>query len=294
MISTRKATHRPPGCSRRVSRICAALSTTLNGVTSTRRSRYLRLLHDRATFRDLVSKRSSAMACGLRLKYALVGTAVGVSCLGAQSTPAKATAPSLPGLSYAAGDWNTKMPVDRRLVLLCYRLVPTNSAAQPYTLEPTDFRETDNDAEIKASWTKNKRSPCSVIDYKHPLLERRILAVAIDVRKWQGAEPNVTRLAVLNINVTTQPGKPLNPTPVRPSVATASITELNYGNSVYYLRWPIALVGDAIPTISINVVYIAPAPGESWHSNTVYAPGAVVSPGKRDGHFYGLLNEGRA
>ena len=234
------------------------------------------------------------MACGLRLKYALVGTAVGVSCLGAQSTPAKATAPSLPGLSYAAGDWNTKMPVDRRLVLLCYRLVPTNSAAQPYTLEPTDFRETDNDAEIKASWTKNKRSPCSVIDYKHPLLERRILAVAIDVRKWQGAEPNVTRLAVLNINVTTQPGTPLNPTPVRPSVATASITELNYGNSVYYLRWPIALVGDAIPTISINVVYIAPAPGESWHSNTVYAPGAVVTPGKRDGHFYGLLNEGRS
>ena len=124
-----------------------------------------------------------------KLTRALVSTTVIASSIHPQPGPAKPTPASLAGLSYAYGDWSTAMPNDPGLVLLCYRLVPTNSASQPFTLEPTDFPETDGDSRIGASWEKKKRSPCTVLDAKHPLLERGILAVAIDSRAGGDSTP---------------------------------------------------------------------------------------------------------
>jgi hypothetical protein len=239
-----------------------------------------------------------------KLTRALVSTTVIASSIHPQPGPAKPTPASLAGLSYAYGDWSTAMPNDPGLVLLCYRLVPTNSASQPFTLEPTDFPETDGDSRIGASWEKKKRSPCTVLDAKHPLLERGILAVAIDSRAGGDSTPNIASMAVLHLNVTTQAGSPRNPSPVRPSISTGSITPQNARQvgkdqptrrpSVFYLRWPIALGGDVRPTLSVNTIYIGPAPGDAWQPHTLYAPGTIVTNSTRNGHFDMAVNEGRS
>lgn len=216
------------------------------------------------------------------------------------STPSPASTSGLAGLSYAAGDWNTVMPTDDKRVILCYRLVPTNSASQPFTLEPTDFKQNDPDPTIAQFWKDKKKSPCTTVDNTHPLLERQILVVAIDARDTNAKhEPtntplNTARMTVLNINLTTQPGTPLNPAPVRPSLSTASITAVNLGPSIYYLRWPIQLLGDTVPTLNINTVYVGPASGDFWNPNTVYAAGSVVTPVPNNGHFYVAMSEGRS
>jgi hypothetical protein len=214
---------------------------------------------------------------------------------GKTATP-PASASGLAGLSYAAGDWNTVIPTDNKRVILCYRLVPTNSASQPFTLEPTDFYRDDPDPTVRQVWDDTKKSPCSKVDNTHPLLERQILVVAIDARTpdHDHTPVNTARMTVLNINLTTQAGSPLNPAPVRPSFSTASITAVNLGPSIYYLRWPIQLLGDTVPTLNVNTVYVAPAPGDLWSPNTVYAAGGIVTPVPSNGHFYTAVNEGRS
>jgi hypothetical protein len=215
---------------------------------------------------------------------------------GPAASPASAS--GLAGLSYAAGDWNTVIPPDRNRVILCYRLVPTNSASQPFTLEPTDFQKDDTDPTVQKIWKGTGKSPCTRVDNTHPLLEREILVVAIDARNQDKDRTpvNTARMTVLNINLTTQAGNTLNPAPVRPSLSTASITASNLGPKIYYLRWPIQLVGDTVPTLNINAVYVGPAPGDLWYADTVYTAGSVVTAlaGPAKGHFFTAMNEGRS
>jgi hypothetical protein len=224
--------------------------------------------------------------------------------------PAAAAAPAstsgLAGLSYVRGDWSTSMPTDSKRVVLCYKLVPANSSSQPFTLEPTRFDCNNDKADpvVRNACQVSKNSPCSIVDNTHPLLERQILVLAIDARnlaaslkdeelgKIDHPPVNISRMAVLNFNLTTQQGTALNPAPVRPSMSTASLATGNLGPSIYYLRWPIQLMGDTIPTLTVNTVYIAPAPGDFWSPSTVYAAGSVVTPLPGNGHFYTALNEG--
>ncbi len=164
--------------------------------------------------------------------------------------PAAAAAPAstsgLAGLSYVRGDWSTSMPTDRKRVVLCYKLVPANSASQPFTLEPTRFDCNNNKADpvVRNACNVSKNSPCSIVDNTHPLLERQILVVAIDARnlaaslkdeelgKTDHPPVNISRMAVLNFNLTTQQGTALNPAPVRPSMSTASLATGNLGPSI--------------------------------------------------------------
>lgn len=238
-------------------------------------------------------KQASCLAMILLAGASLFAQGGGKAAGASAASPASTS--GLAGLSYAAGDWNTVIPVDQKRVILCYRLVPTNSASQPFTLEPTDFKIDDPDPTVKKVWKDTGKSPCTMVDNTHPLLERQILVVAIDARNPADHQPlDTSRMRVLNVNLTTQTGNPFNPAPVRPSISTASIVASNLGPSIYYFRWPIQLVGDTLPTLTVNAVYVAPAPGDAWAPKTVYAAGSVVTPPQNNGHFYTAVNEGRS
>jgi hypothetical protein len=198
---------------------------------------------------------------------------------------APASASGLAGLSFAVGDWDTKMPTGRDLVMLCYALMPTPAASLPFTLEPAP--EIDKDS-------NDKKPPCKAIDATHPLLQRQTVILVIDARK---AGNGVSRIKVLNINLTSTASTPINPAPLRPSMTTSSIAVQNAAKkSVYYFRWPVQLTGDTIPTLAVNAVYLGPPPGDAWAPDTVYAAGSVVTPapGGENGHFYTATNEGRS
>jgi hypothetical protein len=53
----------------------------------------------------------------------------------------------------------------------------------------------------------------------------------------------------------------------------------------------VQLTGDTIPTLTVNVVYVGPAPGDPRTPDTVYSAGSVVSD---KGHYYTAINEGRS
>ena len=240
--------------------------------------------------------------CGL--SFVLAAYAQGNKTPGTQGSSAAPTPAGLSGLSYALGDWETKMPTDPNMAMLCYKLVPTTTASQPFTLEPTvfDCNKDKNNKDIVAACTKLKRSPCSLVDNTHPLLQRQLLVLAIDTRQYNEKGDVVSerpaaglgQMAVLNFNVTTQAGIALTPTPVRPSLSAASVTASGLeGAQIFYFRWPIQLIGDTVPTVTVNTVYKVPAPGDRWQSNTLYSPGSVVTPVPADGHFYTAMTEGR-
>jgi hypothetical protein len=123
----------------------------------------------------------------------LSGVLLCVSLLPGQKTPSSGSAPasaspagvSLTGLSYANGDWDHRMPDIPNRVILCYRLAATQSASQPFTLEPTPpFK------------TKDERNngllvPCAAINATHPMTQRQTVVLAIDARNV-----NLTRIKV--------------------------------------------------------------------------------------------------
>src|ERR1017187_2623854 len=167
----------------------------------------------------------------------------------AAKTPAASTAPpntsSLAGLSFAAGDWNTKMPTGRHLRMLCYALKPANSASLPFTLEPAAGIDKNANGQTPPCQpvAKRKTGKKSRVrdDDDHPLLQRQTVILVIDVRK---AGDSLSNIKVLNFNLTSTSAAPLNPAPLRPSATTSSIAVQNAGPSVFYFRWPIQLIGD--------------------------------------------------
>jgi hypothetical protein len=200
---------------------------------------------------------------------------------GAPAAPAAPASVSLTGLSYANGDWNKQMPSYRDQVMLCYRLAPTESASQPFTLDPAPIADAADDK------GNSIVVPCATIDAKHPMAQRQTVVLAIDARKV-----DLTRIKVLNFNLSSVASTPINPAPLRPSLSTSSVAALNAGkNDIYYFAWPVQLTGDTIPTLTVNVVYVGPAPGDPRTANTVYSSGGVVSD---KGHFYTALREGRS
>jgi hypothetical protein len=67
-------------------------------------------------------------------------------------------------------------------------------------------------------------------------------------------------------------------------------------DNVYYLTWPAPLVGDTVPTVSINLVYTPVATAQPYEANTFYPAGSVVSFNftnhTTNGHYYVSLNPG--
>jgi hypothetical protein len=54
----------------------------------------------------------------------------------------------------------------------------------------------------------------------------------------------------------------------------------------------VALAGDVVPTLSINAVYVPPAPGQPWKSNTIYTPGSIVTDTRISGRYFVAINQG--
>ena len=152
--------------------------------------------------------------------------------------------------------------------MLCYKLVYTNSGAQPFILEPRDsFPRAD------------PAVACSDLG-KMTLKIDQMLVVAIDAR-----DVDIRPLKILNINLVTQQGSPVNPAPIRPSFSP-SVRSRHREDSIYYLAWPNRLAGDVVPTLSINAVYTPPAPGAVRENDTFYPAGSIVTTGDSDGRYF--------
>lgn len=208
---------------------------------------------------------------------------------GGPSAPTSpASTAGLTGLSFARGTWSKNPPTDHNQAMLCYKLVPAKSASQPFTLQPTYLDPADP---TNLDPPKRKNNPCLIVNDKHPLLAKQTVVLAIDTRKTG----NMTGIAVLNFNLASTQGTPLNPSPVRPSSSTSSTPLLAAeGNEIYYFRWPVQLTGDILPTLTVNAVYIAPVPGAAWTAHTLYPAGSVVRAVPDNGHFYTTANEGKS
>lgn len=222
-------------------------------------------------------------------------------------------ASSLPGLSYAHGSWRSELvlpssPLER--VVICYRLVNADSSAQPFILQPVTAASIihfdrpcagEQDSAGKRACRPSRNSapratwnPCTQVDERHPLLMRQLLVIGIDA-----TDVNTDRLKLLNINITTQQGSPLNPTPLRPSFAApaggAGKLALDHQPPpppVYFLTWPNELPGDSIPTVSLSTIYTPTVPGGQWQPITFYPAGSVITSSRNDGHFYTALTGG--
>jgi hypothetical protein len=241
----------------------------------------------------------------------------------AATTQTGGTTPSggggLQGISYTRDSWNAKLAelpsykdlglkkpqdVAKNVVVLCYRLKPGNSAAQPFILE--------------ASRALDRVKSCYNVGPSSPLLMNQILAIAIDMT----AIPQQTweRFKILNLSIANQQGASLNPTPVRPSLAAATATGTEVSSNLaadltkpivpikptaemetlYYVTWPNQMPGDTIPTVSVNLVYTPVAPALPWQAHTFFPAGSIVISDVPDstgvpttnGHYYVAVNSG--
>jgi hypothetical protein len=178
---------------------------------------------------------------------------------------------------------------------LCYVLLATTGSltTPPFVLRPVAFFDGYN----------NPDAPCIVPpDDGHPILMRGRLVVAIDARRVP-----IDRMRSMNVNVTTTQGSALSTNPLRSSLSSSSPASSGTGGGaggglienktpahtpiwglVYYLIWPQELQGDAIPTVTVNIVYTPPVPGTPWQQNTVYPEGSVVTPepSSANGRYY--------
>jgi hypothetical protein len=194
---------------------------------------------------------------------------------GAPSAQAPAPA-GLQGLSFSKSQWPTyltKLPSDKHLVVICYKMAYTNSVSQPFVLQPTPSISYKSDP--------NRSVPCTVLDEKHTLQMDQLLVVAIDAQ-----DIDIGKLKILNINATDQQGTSINPTPLRPSFGASTASTNLGGDKVYFLTWPNRIAGDVIRTISINAV-LTPAPTAGpWTPLTFYPAGSVVTTTAQPGQYY--------
>lgn len=214
---------------------------------------------------------------------------------------------SLTGLSFVQFEWESRLQSPPNTVersVLCYKLAPTNSAAQPFILQPVSqiFRSCkgENDPvginecrDKKAEKDEAKWNVCTRLDEKHHLMMRQLLVVAIDARCVMAAMAN--HLKLLNINVVNQQGVAISPVPLRPSFGASSPTAVSLEAGVYYLTWPYQLPGDTIPTVSINALFTPAIPGFPWTANTLYPVGSVVIVPRgvdANGHYYVAIEGG--
>lgn len=156
----------------------------------------------------------------------------------------------------------------------------------------------------------NSSYACSDINPTHPLLMNQVLIVAVDMTEIPAETQN--RFKILNLNMTNQQGAPLNPTPMRPSItaATASGSEVSdsyfdidggkpKAAQIYFLTWPNQIPGDAIPTVTVNLVYTPVATALPWEPHTFYPAGTIVTfretgPNSivTNGHYYLAVDSG--
>jgi hypothetical protein len=190
----------------------------------------------------------------------------------AKPAASQGSSTSTQGVTFAKGTWSVAMPAGPNLVVLCYSLDKEDSAASPFGMQPTTITGVNCVGQ-------------------NPLLQRQSAVVAVDMTH----SGDLSRIAAFTFNLTWVASSPINPAAMRPSTSTASITTLAAAaNAVYYFKWPVPLTGDTLPTLSVSVNYIGPAPGESRSPDTMYAAGSVVTAVPSNGHYYLATNEARS
>ena len=228
---------------------------------------------------------------------------------GADSQTTGDSTSSLSGFSYYCQDWSewlylpTTKDGDRRV--LCYKLLYTDSVLQPFILEPTpkidlpckDYqqdtiakKQCDGQKEPNATW-----NPCTTLDEDHPLLMEQQLIIGLDAtnlsKDFEKSPSPLGLLKILNINVTTQQGIPINPTPIRPTFPLAPVSGTKEmlrppkvpppigctktANKPYFMVWPYRLAADTIPTVSVKAIYSPPAVGP-FNENLFYPSGSII------------------
>jgi hypothetical protein len=257
------------------------------------------------------------------------------STTGPSASNAAPTSSTLQGISFEQVSWpQLTLPpfAQKQRAVSCYKLTYGMGTSQPFVLVPvqpsfdrktdpanqplewqgfyrwypTDGKTTDpqETKQYKSAESHDKPwTPCTVFGEKNPLLMGQTLIVGVDV-----TDVDVSRLRILNLNVTNQQGSPINNTPVRASFNNSGTgsTSANYGmnlrsrvsgvepkaRTVYFLTWRNLLPGDTIPTISVNAIYTPPVPAEQWTAKTFYPVGSVVTATARNGHYYVALKGG--
>jgi hypothetical protein len=244
----------------------------------------------------------------------------------AQQAGATPSAASLQGLMWPSATWDTDLTVlpekpINQVVVACYTLNYGNSSAQPLLLKPAITTEQRKPFEIAckadgsgkllesnpgivarckaardminasrkpgapeiSSFSDIKWSPpCANLDSNHPLKMGQTLVIGIDVNGVI-----LTRVKILNLNVTTVAGNPINPTPITASFSNAGTTSTTtLGQGPYFLTWLNQVPGDTIATVNVNAVYTPAVPGEPWQPATIYPVGSVVISPQGDGHYY--------
>ena len=216
---------------------------------------------------------------------------------GGQANAGGGNAPALAGFSWVQSDWPQALvlPPTKERAVLCYALRTTNSASQPFVLQPArHLRLSCDDYKNGAKFddpiaakqcvstpADNRWDVCTPLDEEHPLLMRQLLVVALDAR-----DVNTQQLKLLNINVVNQQGVPINPTPLRTSFSASSAIAGSLGDGIYFLTWPNRLPPDNVPTLSVNAVFTPTPSGARWTGETVYSAGSVVTPHMQTGHYY--------
>jgi hypothetical protein len=263
---------------------------------------------------------TSILSCMLVIVGSVHGQSGGPQGKGAgqgQGTPSTGGGgASLQGLAWASSTWDTELTSLpgtnlNKVVVACYTLNYGNSAAQPFLLQPATTTEreafatacatdgkgklTETDPGIIARCELSKKlqkkdsfdgvkwsPPCADLDANHPVQMGQTLVIGINVNNVL-----LSRIKILNLNVTYQQGNPINPTPVRPSFGNSGTTPTTtLGNGPYYLIWPNQVPGDTIATVNVNAIYTPPMPGEAWAPGTFYPVGSVVIPNAVNGHYY--------
>ncbi len=209
---------------------------------------------------------------------------------------------SLAGVTFTRAEAESMiLPPQGARTVLCYRLEYGHSAAQPLVLEPIvagDAHETgprrpfrlscehgkgDSDHDEQCSGKpKETWSPCSKLDPEHAMQMRQSLVIGIDPRDVV-IDPQVQ---LFTLNVSYQPGSPINPNPIRPSYGAAATAYQNAGAEPFFLTWPYALPGDAVPTVSVSMVFTPVMAGAPWREGRFYPTGSVVTPKYNNGHYY--------
>jgi hypothetical protein len=193
-------------------------------------------------------------------------------------SPTSQSSGSSGGITYLRGDMVTELSGDH-LVVLCYELTPTGSPSQPYTLTPTIIDAHSNPECFRFA-----------DQFQTPLVSKNKLVVKI-----HGKALDFDQFKTFTINVTTQVGTAINPTPLRPMMSTAAASSAAPGGETRpeyetnYLIWPFKLQGDTIPTVGVSGLY---APGISWKPGTVFSTGTMIVATPDNRHLYAAVQGG--
>lgn len=178
------------------------------------------------------------------------------------------------GVWYSTNDIPTTYIKRKRQRTVCYKLVKIDdeTSLQPFALEPSttitkacpttapnilamdpQYRDACNGSTEIAPKSYIQNGGCDIINQKHPLLSGQRLIIAIDPTKVA----DTAQIKGVVLNLSTQQGTPINAAPVRPVFAPPGLAPVKK-YSEWFLVWPFDLVGDMIPTITVNAVFRSP------------------------------------